>query len=225
MGLDILDALSKLSPIFGGMAASAGKNQDTNTLLGNNAAATRPGIVAGNLSNSRRADLMRNFKRPQLQWGGPGSVAKGQQPTVTGGPGPESPDVHTLEDTVMKDAVTQAQGNYGLKDPGAGGLGSDLLGGASTITSILGALSKLKGSPAAGGAGPLAGPGSPGTFGTGATPPTLPIGGAPSSGGMSSGIPGYFRNPDGSLTPIPGDPANSGFFGGGFFSGDDPRHD
>lgn len=172
MGLDILDAIGKLSPIFGGMAANLGKNQDTNTLLGNNAAAYRPGIVAGNLSNSRRADLMRNFKRPQLQWGGPGSVAKGMKPTVTGGPGEEGPDVHSLEDTVTQDALAQAKSNYGIKDPSAGGVGADVLGGLSTTSGILGALSKLHlgggGSPSS---GPASGPGSPGTFGKGQLAP------------------------------------------------------
>lgn len=59
--------------------------------------------------------------------------------------------------------------------------------------------------------------------------PDVPVGGSPSTGGMSSGIPGYFQNPDGSLVQIAGDPSNGGGYGGGLFAGggshdvDNPR--
>lgn len=228
MGLDILEALGKLSPIFTNAAGALGKNQDTNTVLANSAAASRPGIVASNLSNSRRADLMRNFKRPQLNWGGPGSVAKGMMPTVTGGPGPEGADVHSLEDTVTQDALAQAKGNYGLKDPAEGGIGSDILGGLGMGSSILGALGKLKPGSLAPGANPAAGPTAASSIGKGGLPPLPVAGGGGRSGGWS-GIPGVWQNPDGSMVYIGGDAANGGGYGGGLFGGQgdtgDPRHD
>lgn len=56
--------------------------------------------------------------------------------------------------------------------------------------------------------------------------PDVPVTGNPSSSGMSSGIPGYFQNPNGDLVGIGGDPSNSGGYGGGLFPvNGDPRYD
>lgn len=62
-------------------------------------------------------------------------------------------------------------------------------------------------------------PGAPGAPATTANPtgfPTVPIAGSPSAG-LGATYPGYFTNPDGSTVGIPGDPTNSGRYGGGLF--------
>lgn len=222
MALDtILGMLQLLGPVLSNMSAAAGKNQDTNTLLSNNSAAQRPGMVGQNLHNSRLASMFSGYTPPKLNWGGPGSVAKGQQPSITGGTSPDSPEVSALQKQVQQDALHQADTNYGIQDPAASSAGSKLLGGASSVASILGALKGLfPSSPASGVA--TSGPTTGSTVANGG----LPVGGG--GGGRSYGsspIPGYFRNPDGSLVPIPGDPANGGLYGGGLFQDTDPRHD
>lgn len=220
MALDILDMLSKLAPILTNMSAAAGKNQDTNTLLANNSAAQRPGMVAQNLRNSRLASMFSGYTPPKLNWGGPGSVAKGQQPSITGGTSPDSPEVSALEKQVQQDALHQAGTNYGIQDPSASSAGSSILGGASSIASILGALKGLIPSSGASGVA-TSGP----TAGSSVANGGLPVAGGGGKSYGNSPIPGYFRNPDGSLVPIPGDPANGGLYGGGLFQDTDPRHD
>lgn len=176
MDFSILQLLSALSPILTRMSSAAGQAQDTNALIGNNSAASRPGIVAGNLSNSRIASMMQGYTKPSLKWGGPGSVAHGgSMPTIEGGFGKPSADTTALEEEVQRDALNQAKSNYGIKDPSSSSIGQQALGAAADTSSILGVLSKLKPGggpgPASGSAG---GPGSPGTFGTGPLAPGTP---------------------------------------------------
>lgn len=163
--------LTLLAPVLSKMSESAGKAQDTNAIIGNTAAENRPGMVTKNLSNSRVASMMSGYTKPQLNWGGPGSVVRGQQPTITGGFGPDSAETSELEKQVQKDALAQATSNYGIKDPSASSVGSDILGGVSSATGILGALKGLAGgggrSSGSGGANPSSGPGASGTFGRG----------------------------------------------------------
>lgn len=74
----------------------------------------------------------------------------------------------------------------------------------------------------------LSDPFGDGSFSTngGGGVPSVPLTGSPSSSGMSSGIPGYFQNPNGDLVGIGGDPSNSGGYGGGLFPvNGDPRYD
>lgn len=217
--LDIISAISSLAPILTKMSEAAGKNQDTNTILANNSAAQRPGIVAGNLQNARSADLMTNYSPMKFSWGGPGSVARGgPMPSFVGGPGKESPNVSALEQAVMKDALNQAATNYGIKDPAASSTGDKILGGASDITSILNALSKIKGlGGAASDAAPATGPTAANSV---ASPfPKLPIAGAPPAADAGGG----FSNTD----PFWGWQDNPGRPLNGLFpvTPEDPRHD
>lgn len=163
MSLAILEAISKLAPVLTGMSAAAGKNQDTNTALSNNAAAQRPGMVAQNLRNSRLASMFAGYTPPKFNWDGPGSVNRtGKMPTITGGTSPDSPDTSALEAFVQKDAVQQALNNYGIQNPAESSTGSKVLGAAATGSSILGALAPLlglfgKGSSPSGSSTPITG--------------------------------------------------------------------
>lgn len=224
--MGILDSLTALAPVLTAAAASRAKNQDTNTALGTSIAASRPGIVSKNLSNAKRADLMKNFTPPQLNWGGPGSVVKGQQATYTGGPGPQGQDVSDLESLVQQDALSQAKSNYGLSDPAASSGLDTTIGAAGTATGILGALSKLKlgggpGSPS----GPAGGPGSPGTFGKGSSGPSADL--SPSAMGTPADLSNV--DPNG-FTAYGSDQIQQllrllGNSGGGFGSGREPGTD
>jgi hypothetical protein len=217
MSLDILSALAQIAPVLSNMAASTGKAQDTNAVIGNNAAESRPLVVSRNLSNSRLASMFDGYTKPHLKWGGSGSVAKGgAMPTMEGGFAPDSANTSALYKQVQQDALDQAKSNYGIKDPSQSSAATNALGAAGQITSILGALKGLgKGSGTAAAAN--GGPTSGSTVANSTPASGVPVGGAPGRSGMNSGIPGYFLNPDGTLVPIPGDPANGGGYGGGLF--------
>lgn len=174
--MGILDVLQALGPIITQASAASAKNQDVNTALGTNIAASRPNIVGKNLSNSMKASLLGpGYQSPTQNWGGPGSVARGQMVTHSGGPGPMDPQTSELQKLVESDALTQAKGNYGLSDPAASSTLDKVEGGAGTALSVLGALAKLKpgGGPGPS-SGPAGGPGSPGTFGKGPLDPGTP---------------------------------------------------
>lgn len=224
--MGILDTLTALAPILSGMAASRAKNQDTNTALGTTQASMRPNIVRQNLINSRKAsDFGKGYTDPKLNWGGPGSVAKGQQAFYSGGPAASSPDTSELETLVQRDALDQAKKNYGIADPAASSGVDKAIGVGSDITGILGALSKLKGGSAPAVAG---GPASPGTFGTGSTRAGILdrlktfLGGSPGTSGADTSGNGF-----GNTDQFWGWGGNPGRPLGGMFPviPEDPRHD
>ena len=166
----ILGLLQLLSPVLSKAAAGTAANQNFNTTAATSEAAVRPSIVGKNLSNSMKASMFSNYTPPKLNWGGPGSVAKGQIPTITGGPSPLSPATSALQQQVEQDALDQANNNYGLKDPSAGSGVSNALGVGSLATGVLGALKPLTGgggapsSGSGGGSSPDAPPGTTGAY-------------------------------------------------------------
>lgn len=160
---DITTLLANLAKVLGTTSGSLANNQNANTQFGISEAALRPTIVGKNAANARRADMVSGMTDPSLNWGGPGSVVKnGAAPTPSGGPGAPSASTQSLESLISQDALTQAQGNYGLPNPSASSGASTALGAAGIGASLLSVLQKagLLGGGSGNGTGSSQGDGS-----------------------------------------------------------------
>lgn len=144
----------KLAPVLGGL--SKGRNEsrqanDTNSMARDRIAldSYNSGLKSPStrLNTSLAASRVANRQPVTAEWGGPGAGLRGQTVKFNGGsanPNLISPDTKALAEDTMHQEMLQGMGGKGgpptLSQPQDSSTLDNIIGGASTASSILGAL-------------------------------------------------------------------------------------